>query len=906
MRASPERRIDLVRLAPSIGETCDEYLNAYRAQLQSALVSGQPGTAVSRQYARSLDGLLGALGCAALAAGHWADGRSPRVALAAVGGYARGVVGLHSDVDVLFICEEPGDPRVTAIAEGLLYPLWDLGLQIGHAVRGVNETIELARTDIRTATTLLDLRLVSGDRDLVSVLRERGRREVFEPELDAFLDALIEDTQARHERYGDSLFLLEPEVKLGRGGLRDLDVAAWAAQARWGCETNEDYVRQGALLERELKELDDAREMLWRVRNHLHRRAARKQDRLTFADQEDIADAMGFVDGVTLAVEQFMQAYYRHARTVAQTSERLLDRARRSKTAASGNEVDLGGGIVCRGERLALQRPGELSADPEVALRLYDGVRRHAQVADTVARDHVARAASNADWAEKLRATPEASELFLRALTSTARVPVRRGSLIGELHEVGLLVALIPEFGPVTGRVQHDDYHVYTVDIHAVRAVDELAAFVRGDRLRVVPLACRLAAEAPRRTPLFLAVLLHDLAKAYGIPASEAAWEEQRVRGAQIARDVAGRLGLVAADVEHVGWLVHERLRLYTWATRRDTSDPEAIREIAQRVGTLERLRDLYLLTASVVASTNPNAMTAWKARMLEDVYLATAAHLDGSDPNTTVAGRVQALRQEVQAGWIGDAQEDDLRAFLGGMPDRYVLSNPVDMIRYHARAVLERGDSSLHVGLVPGPTEDLAELIVVSGDRRGLLADVALVLASHRLSVVQAQIYTRRRADGTAEAVDLFQVKRAGRVVEPVDAASLTKLRLDLEDLVSGRVSEDEMRRNMPKTPAWAQRRSPDVDTEVVVDNAVSSRFTVIDVFTRDRLGLLHFVSKTLRENGLSIALSKISTEGARATDVFYVERDPSSSVVRDFAELPSILESALLHFQQQAEQEE
>ncbi len=897
--STSQPEIDLGRLAPGLGSTCGEYLECYRRSLEEAVRLGEGGVAVARKYAKSLDGLLGALYCASDAAAR-GRGFAPagRVALVAVGGYGRELVALHSDVDVLFLCDDPADPHVRSLAEGVLYPLWDLGLSIGHAVRGVDETLKLARDDIRTATTLLDLRRVAGDASIVDDLVGAGRRQVFVPALNDFLDALERDTAERHERYGGSLFLLEPEVKLGRGGLRDLDVAEWAARARWGCKTREDYVRTGALLSREADELDNAREMLWRVRNLLHLRAGRRQDRLTFADQEEIAEELGFVDGVTLAVEQFMQAYYRHARVVAQTAERMLARARQKPPKRRAASEDLGDGTIVFDGHVTFESSERLAEDPALAFRLYRQVCRRNLPPYPYARDAIARTAIDPAWRQKLTESEEAVTLFLWLLTYAAKPPVRRGSILGELHEVGLVLATIPEFEPVTGRVQHDVYHVYTVDVHSVAAVDHLRSLARGDLKAQLPLPCRLAAEQPRPIPLYLALLLHDIGKAYG--------KDHSRKGAVMARGIAERLGLSPVDVEHVVWLVQEHLSLYLWATRRDTSDPDTVAELARLAGTYERLRDLYLLTVSDLSTTNPNAMTSWKARMLEDLYLGVAAVLEGNAPGT-VQTRATEIRDEVRVGFVGDKGHRELEAFVRDMPDRYLLANPVDVIRYHARAARDRGGRNVHVALAPGPSEDVSEIIVVTDDRPGLLADVSAVLAANRLSVVTAQIHTRPRASQPEEAFDVFHVRREGRETDPVDDRLLARIQRDLTQLLSGEVTAEALLGRVQRVPSWAQRRTPDVRTEVIVDNAVSRKLTVVDVFTRDRIGLLHVIAKTLHEQGLSIALSKISTEGEKAADVFYVQL-PGGGKLRDperLEALPRALRQALERFHAEQDSE-
>lgn len=893
--------LDLGRLAPGLGDCCGDYLRTYRRAFGDAIRRGDPGVESARRFSRSLDGLLGALYCAADAAARDLKIGGGRVALVAVGGYGRRTVGLHSDVDVLFLCDDPEDGRARVMAEGLLYPLWDAGLQIGHVVRGVEETLTLAREDIRTATTLLDLRHVGGDVEIVRELERGARRQVFEPHLVALLDALQHDTEQRHERYGDSLFLLEPEVKQGRGGLRDLDVAEWAARARWNARSTEDYVRTGALLSREVEELDAARELLWRVRNQLHLRAGRQHDRLTFADQEEIATELGFVDGVVLGVEQFMQAYYRHARVVAQTAERMLDRARPRRPKAFTAARDLGDGTALFDGHVTLLSSDRLNDDPALALRLYRQVVKRQEPPLPFARDAVARCAADEEWRARLRRSEEATQLFLSLLTQVQRAPVRRGSVLDELHEVGLTTAMVPELEPLTGRTTHDVYHVYTVDIHVIRAVDRLRELTSGENAKVFGLASRLAIEAPRRTPNFLAVFLHALGKVHGGDRPE--------RGAQLARPIAERLGLSHVDVEHVAWLVQEQRSLYHWATRRDTTDPATLEELAKLVGSQERLRDLFLVTVSILSTTNPNAMTSWKARMLEELYFGLTATLEGG--RASAASRAYALREEVRVGLVGDAGQDVLEAFVDEMPDRYVLANPVDVVRRHARvwrdatARPERSSSppSLDVGLErtltvrlgPGPSDDLMELVVVTEDRPGLLADVTAALASHAIAIVDAQIYTLE-----GHAFDVFLVRRESRgpvridtTPAPVDAALVERFQVDLQACLTGAIDAEALVRRGASTPSWMKRRSPAVATEVVVDNEASPRFTVVDVFTRDRSGVLYAIARTLHEQGLTIALSKVNTEGERVADVFYVQ-DASGGKVRDPERL-GVLRAAL-----------
>ena len=861
--------VDLGGLAPTLGKTCSGYLGGYRRAFEDAVRRGDPGVSTAREHARALDGLLSALYCASDAATR-ALGREPRgrVALVAVGGYGRSTLGLNSDVDVVFLCDDSDDPFVGALAEGLLYPLWDLGVDIGHAVRSVEETLCLAREDIRTTTTLIDFRRVAGSGSLLDELERGAREQVFEPYLPQFLQALEQDSEARHRRFGGSLYLLEPDVKQGHGGLRDMDVAEWAARARWGARNEQDYVRTGALLAREVRELEDAGEMLWRVRNLLHLRAGRQQDRLTFGDQEDIAQELGFVDGVSLGVEQFMQAYYRHARIVALTAERMLERARPRTRARATTFRKLAHGIVLADGSISLEKPQRLDGDPALAFRFYRQALRYFKRPDHSALDAIARIAPDKRWRLRLQGSEEATQIFLALIKNIDESPFRSGSTVAELHDVGLVSAMIPEFEPLVGRVYHDVFHVYTADIHAIKALEHLQALSRGES-RGRPLSARLAAEAPRRLPLFLAVLLHSLGRTRG--------REQEETGARLAESVALRLGLTQLDAQHIAWLVRHQKSLYRWATQRDIHDPEGLTEFVKTVETPERLRDLFLCTVSIVSTVNPKAMTSWKARALEDLYVATLAQLESGSAPALTESRVLEVKLQAVVGFAGDAGEEELQSFIDEMPDRYFLANPVDAVRRHARISRDRDDGLATVRVGPGPSEDVESVVVVSADRSGLLADLTAVFAAQDLSILAAQIYTRHRKTGD-EAFDVFWVRVGANTPSPTRLAAA--LQEDITHRVTDRISAQDLIARQSTPPPWSVRPGPDVPTHISVDNNASSQYTVVDVFTRDRIGLLHEIARTLHQLDLTIALAKVNTEGQSVADVFYVSDSEGKKV--------------------------
>ncbi|HEX4352410.1 MAG TPA: [protein-PII] uridylyltransferase [Polyangiales bacterium] len=838
-------------------ETCSDYLVSHTAALKEAVRGGQRGLDVAARYAQMFDGLLGSLCCAAQAF-QLKNKALGRVALVAVGGYGRRLVAPHSDVDVVFLADHPSDERIARLAEGVLYPLWDAGVQIGHAVRGVEETLDLSKSDIRTSTTLLDTRHIAGDKSLVQELVERARGEIFEAELDAFIAALETDTISRHERYGGTLFLREPELKLGRGGLRDLDVVTWIARARWGVDRIEDLVPLGFLSQHELMDLAAAQEHLWMVRNRLHVLTRRRHDRLTFEDQESVASLLGYRDGIRLAVEQFMQTHYRRARTVARLMDRMPERARRSRRKPPLTIRDVGRGVLVHDSQVTL-RPDALAGDPALALRFYNAVVEENLPPDPEIRDAIAAHTARRDFCQVLRRDPEATERFCELLVHAGNPPLRRGSVLEELHEVGLLVALIPEFEQVMGRVPYDAYHAYTADVHALLSVDRLRAMARGELAADFPVISRCAAELPRPLPLYAAALLFELGA--GHPDDPAKY------AAAVAGPVCERLGLGPADVRHVQWLIVNKDRLYRWALRRDISDPDTIADIAREVQTIDRLRDLYLLTFASASTANPTAMTAWNSRMLAELWFNVSDLIEG---RRGASDYLESLREQAANDIDEPVERAAIEQVLNEMPERYLLANSGGDIAGHYRLAQGRGAESA-VQINESLSVGSLEILVVTDDRPGLLADLAAALSLHRYEIASAQLYTRKRPGQRDEAFDIFHVTHPGRTLDSDPSEEIALLQKTIGDLVSGRLSADTLLSRRSKLPNWA-RTGPRIKTEIGVDNKASNQYTVVDVYTRDRPELLYAIADTLHRHGLSIALAKVNTEGRRVADVFYV----------------------------------
>ena len=835
------------------------YLLRHRGDVESMIrtAGGDAGLPAALRYSKAFDGLLCSL-FNALESAFAKEGSWQPVGLAAVGSYGRSSLAYHSDLDVRLISTARVD-KIRPIAEALLYPLWDAGLSIGHQVVTPGDMLDLAKNDLPTATCLLDWRHITGDRTASDKMLERAFEGLFGiGAIGKFLERLSTRTSERIGRFGDSVYLLEPDVKNGIGGLRDLDIAHWVARARWRVTDLSQLVRLGVLLPREWQPIETAIKLLWRVRNLLHLSAGRRSDRLSFDRQEQLAVELGYGSGGA-GVEAFMSEYYLHARCIQRTRDLLLARAEPPPKRRPRERV-IGRGLKLQNEQVSITDPAELESDPALALRVYDeAIRRNAPVYP-FARDSIARAASSPAFCEKLRQCEEAGRLFVRLCTVVQRTPFSDGSVLKELHDVGLLLALIPEFSPVVGRVHHDVYHVYTVDVHSVAAVDRLRELVRGELAAEHPLASRLAAEISRPNVLFFAALLHDIGKDTG-------GKNHSERGFEMTRGILERLGVPEHDILEVQHLVLKHLRMYHVSTRRDIDDPETIEAFCAEVHGREGLRELYLLTICDVSTTSPTALSSWKARVLEELYVsADQAFSAGGSAGREV--RLEQIRNEVRALCPERGEREFLDHFLQAMPERYLYANESADIVRHSR--FARQGQMQQVNVTVMTTDDAyVELGFIADDRPGLLAMITATLTASRFQVVGAQVYSWVDTFGRTRALDLFWV-RSNSAAESIPAA-VNKVSKDFSRLLSRQLTPADLVTGGERR-RWSDRPTPKVQTEVNIDNRSSAAQSVIEVTTRDQLGLLFWLANSLQALGLQISLAKINTEGTQVADVFYV----------------------------------
>ena len=781
-----------------------------------------------------------------------------RLSLVAVGGYGRGDLAPHSDVDVLFLHPYKLTGRSEQIIEYLLHMLWDMGFAVGHATRSVSDCLRRARKDMTIRTSVLESRHVWGDQALYGAFRQRFLTELVPGTEAEFVAAKLRERDARHLRAGDSRYLLEPNLKDGKGGLRDLHVLFWIAKYLFRVDSFGDLVERGVLSRDEHVRFARAEGFLWRVRAHLHTVCGRAEDRLTFDRQPEVAARMGYGPRRgNLAVERFMKHYFLVAKTVGELTrvfcavleaERLHTAPLRRSDTEAGPARD---GLFVSGGRIAALREDTFGERPVRLVTIF----RRAQIEGrdihpaTLRLIHQGHGLITAE----VRDDPEANAAF-RAILTDRRDPEKT---LRMMNEAGVLGRFLPDFGRVVAQTQHDFYHVYTVDEHSIRAIGVLAAIEGGALTDELPLASTLIHTVSMRDVLYLALLLHDVAKGRGGDHSEI--------GSGIARDVGRRLGYAPHEIETAAWLVRWHLLFSMTAFKRDLNDPRTVDEFVGRVRSLERLRLLLVLTAADITAVGPDRMNAWKGSLLRMLYHRAEAVLAGGREAEDRDARAAKARQALRAR-LPDLAEADVERFIAGLPVPYWLSTDGAMQERHARLVQGGGRGPL-VETRIDRARDATEMTLYTPDYIGLFAAIAGAVAASGANIVDARVSTT----GDGMAIDTIWMQASGGGALR-DAGRLERLKQSVVRALAGE-SGDADRVLAAAAPRLARSASIVVEPHVLVDNGASRSHTVIEVSARDRPGLLYDITRTLSACGLSIVSAHISTVGSRAVDVFYVK---------------------------------
>jgi len=793
---------------------------------------------------------------------------SERMAIVATGGYGRGLMAPGSDIDLLFLLPYKQTAWSEQIAEAILYCLWDMGLKVGHATRSIDECIRLAQADMTIRTALLEARFLLGDRALFDEMVARFDRQVVQGSAAEFVAAKLVEREQRHRRSGQSRYLVEPNVKDSKGGLRDLHTLFWIAKYVYRVRDPEDLIAQGVFNRAEYRLFRRCEDFLWAVRCNMHFAAGRAEERLSFDIQRNIARRLGYVDRAGMRdVERFMKHYFLVAKDVGDLTAILCAglESRQAKSVPMLNRVVAR--LRPRGRRVLRECPDFVIdnnriniADPEVfardpvnLIRMFRLAQRHVLAFHPDALHRATRSLKLID--KPLREDRQANDLFREILTArnNAEIVLRR------MNEAGVLGRFVPEFGQVVSMMQFNMYHHYTVDEHLLRCVGALAEIETGAN-REYGLANDLirTIQPGNREVLHIALFLHDIAKGRV--------EDHSVAGARIARQFGPRLGFSPAETETIAWLVEHHLVMSTIAQSRDLSDRKTIENFSAIVQSLERMKLLTILTTADIRAVGPGVWNGWKAQLIRALYYETEPALTGGFSEVDRARRVAMAQAEFRAE-LTDWPPEETERYIARLYPAYWLK--VDLPRKVAHAqfvrVAERDGRSLATDVGFDAARAVTELTVLAPDHPWLLSYLAGACAAAGANIVDAQIYTT--TDGMA--LDTIAISREferdedeGRRADRVTAAIEKALQGDL------RLPEVAAKRGLPKGRIGAFA----VEPEVIINNHWSNRYTVIEISGLDRPGLLYELTATLSKLNLNIASAHVATFGERAVDVFYV----------------------------------
>ena len=837
---------------------------AAREQVKAGMDSGvSPGFAVARALSALQDTTIQVL--YDFAVRHFYPAPNPttseRLAIVATGGYGRGLLAPASDIDLLFVRPFKGTAWDESVIEFILHMLWDMGLKVGHATRSVPECVRLAKQDITIRTSLLEARFLWGDRELYDELRKKFWSDIATGSGQDFVEAKLAERDARHLRQGESRYLVEPNVKDGKGGLRDLQTLYWIGKYLYRVEDASDLVHHGVFTKDEYKTFQKAEAFLWTVRCHLHYVTGRAEERLSFDVQPELAKRLGYSDAnLHRAVERFMRSYFLVAKDVGDLTRifcaALEEQNRKShpsltrlmpgflKLRSSTDDFFVENG------RLAA-RSGLFRENAVNLIRLF-------HVADSKGLDvHPATLRSVTRQldliGDDLRNDAQANRLFLDILCSR-RDPERA---LRRMNEAGVMGRFMPEFGRVVALMQFNMYHHYTVDEHLLVTIGNVARIERGELRQELPLISDLVKRVKSREVLFAAALLHDMAK--GLPG------DHSEMGAAMAESVCPRLGLSSADTAMVSWLVRHHLVMSDAAQKRDVSDPRTVQNFVHVVQSPERLRLLLILTAADIRAVGPGVWNGWKAQLLRELYFEAETLMSGGDSSPARSTRIDEAKHSLEER-LGDLPENARRRALSRHYDSYWLAFDPEELEFHARLVhaADQDGKMLVVGARPETSNAVTEIVIYTPDHPGLFSRLSGAISISNGSIVGAKIFTT--TDGYA--LDVFRVQDAAG--GPFgDGGRIERLRQTILKTLAGEIKpRDVLAKRTPGRRAAAFK----TPSRVNFDNEASTVSTVIEVESLDRVGLLYEITRALFETGMSISSAIIATYGELAVDTFYV----------------------------------
>ncbi|MHC1724609.1 MAG: [protein-PII] uridylyltransferase [Syntrophobacteraceae bacterium] len=828
-----------------------------------------PGLLAARTYSSNFhDALQKAFSEDAAAQEGWA--------LVAVGGFGRGELSFSSDLDLLFLYKKRLPHFLQELVRELVYGLWDSGFEVGHATGSLSSVRKMVQEDFTILTNYLETSLIAGDEELFRAWKESFLKSFGTQSRRRFLHDLSEYRGRRLSQFRESPYLLEPHVKDGVGGLRDLHTIRWAGIVFLQDPSLGAMVRKEWLTESEGLWLDQAYDFLWRVRLQLHQLTGRRKDQLLFPEQEKIAERMGCMDGTEgSAVEAFMRLYYRHTSRIRRTTSFFLERVEEARKRFRGFHLRkriLPGPFLLEGKHLHFMEPDWIKKDPALLMRFFwqaaqSKAHFHHQ-AGKIIRENLG------EFRERERRNPEVLKQFFNILLD----PEHSFTVLKVMLETAFLQTFIPEFAGVRYRVQNDVYHVYTVDEHLLRTVLELHAIERGEAEPVLPQDTTI--DPGHRRILYLAALLHDIGKGKG--------KNHAAQGADMARVIAERMQLDPGETSLLCFLIEHHLMLAETALKRDLMDEKPIAQCAVEIKDRERLLLLYLLTVADSRATGTSAWNAWKASLLRQLFfkvdrLLLREDLEPEDMQVKTAGvhgRVMEL--------LPDALEAErVSQWMERLPFRYLLSQSPSAILQHFGMEKELARRSVCLKAEPAEGE-MWQITVVTRDRPGLFALITGALWARGLNILSADIYTRE----PGVACDILIVDK---IPDPLRHEEMwSRLETDLVRSLDDASYLEQILESRRRPSILQPKSVPRKDDKVIIDEDASDFYTLIEIYTWDRPGVLHSITNALYHLGLTIQLAKISTPGAQVVDIFYVT-DLSGEKLMDYDRHQEVREKLL-----------
>ncbi|KNG95073.1 protein-PII uridylyltransferase [Pseudaestuariivita atlantica] len=782
-----------------------------------------------------------------------------RLSVIAVGGYGRGEMAPYSDVDLLFLTPWKITARAESVIETMLYILWDLRLKVGHSSRTVRDCLRLGTEDFTIRTAMLECRHITGDAALSKELTERLWSELFSGTEREFVAAKLAERATRLQRHGGQRYLVEPNLKEGKGGLRDLQSLFWITKYVHKTDDTRNLVQLGVFRPDEYATFERAHSFLWATRCHLHLVAGRATEQLTFDMQVEVADRMGYLDtGGRRAVEHFMQDYFLHATRVGELTRIVLTALEADQTKDAPlltrlfqkRPPRLRAGYEVVNNRLALTDPDAFLQDKVNLLRLFEEAMRTGLLIHPDAMRLVAANLHLID--DEVRNSKDAQKLFLNLLLKYGN-PERA---LRRMNELGVLAAFIPEFEPIVAMMQFNMYHHYTVDEHTIQTIRTLAQIEHEELVEELPVASSILAEGVDRKVLYVALLCHDIGKGRD--------QDHAVLGAQIARTVAPRLGLNKAQCETVEWLVRYHLLMSDMAQKRDIADPRTVRDFAKAVQTVKRLDLLCVLTVCDIRGVGPNTWNNWKATLIRALYRQTRRALEEGMEALTRENRGADAKRDLREA-LQDWPGKDLRTEIARHYDPYWQGLHVTAHVAFAKLLHDLGDDEIRIDIHPDDDRDATRACFAMADHPGIFARLAGALALVGANVVDARSFTTK--DGYVTAAFWLQDIEG----KPYEASRLPRLRSMIQKTLAGEVVAREAIKS--RDVMKKREKAFSVPTSITFDNEGSDIYTLIEVDTRDRPGLLYDLARTMTDMNINIFSAVVATYGEQVVDTFYVK---------------------------------